>query len=130
MKDTNKPLAEVRVSKLKDCPILTPGRIDPLVLQTWTHACRRYMKHAEKKTTEIVSFVADGMMEPRLISWYNANQTRMDNLTLEAYIAELAALVLEKNWDIKIRQQILASKQGNREFIDWKIEVENLNAIL
>jgi hypothetical protein len=37
---------------------------------------------------------------------------------------------LEKNWAHKIRDTIISSKQGNWAFIDWKIELENLNAIL
>ena len=39
------PLAEVQTAKMKDCPILTAGRITPLVLQSWALACKRYMKH-------------------------------------------------------------------------------------
>ncbi|KIJ37785.1 hypothetical protein M422DRAFT_259631 [Sphaerobolus stellatus SS14] len=88
------------------------------------------MKHTEKKPEVIVSFIADGMMKPRLISRYHGSQARIDALSLEQYLKELAGLVLEKNWGLKIRQQVLSSKQGEREFIDWKIEVENLNAIL
>ncbi|KIJ27865.1 hypothetical protein M422DRAFT_37603, partial [Sphaerobolus stellatus SS14] len=33
-------------------------------------------------------------------------------------------------WDHKLRQKILASSQGDRAFIDRKIELENYNAIL
>ena len=124
------PLAEVLTAKMKDCPVLTAGRITPLVLQSWSLACKRYMKHAEKKPTEIVSFVAEAMLEPRLIAWYQAGQARIDALTLTQYLEELSALVLEKNWAHKIRDTIISSKQGDRPFIDWKIEVENLNAIL
>lgn len=58
------PLAEVQTAKMKDCPVLTAGRITPLVLQSWSLACRRYMKHADKKPKEIVSFVAEAMLEP------------------------------------------------------------------
>ena len=123
-------LAEVRTAKMKDCPILTAGKITPLVLQSWSLACKRYMKHAKKKPTEIVSFVAEAMLEPRLIAWYQADQARIDTLTLEKYLDELSQLVLEKNWAHKIRDTIISSKQGDRPFIDWKIEVENLNAIL
>ncbi|KIJ40266.1 hypothetical protein M422DRAFT_256807 [Sphaerobolus stellatus SS14] len=111
IKEALKPLAEVKIGKLKDCPILSTGCIDPLVLQTWTLACKWYMKHSEKKASEIVSFIIDSMMEPRLIAWYNMDQTCMDALTLASYLTELAAL-------------------GDCEFIDWKIEVENLNTIL
>ena len=97
------PLAEVLTAKMKDCPVLTAGRITPLILQSWSLACKRYMKHAEKKSTEIVSFVAEAMLEPRLVAWYQAGQKRIDALTLDEYLAELSQLVLEKNWAHKIR---------------------------
>ena len=124
------PLAEVLTAKMKDCPVLTAGRITPLILQSWSLACKHYMKHAEKKSTEIVSFVAEAMLEPRLVAWYQAGQKHIDALTLDEYLAELSQLVLEKNWAHKIRDTIISSKQGDRPFIDWKIEMENLNAIL
>lgn len=126
----SRPLAEVKVSKMKEFPILTAGRINPIVLQSWTLACKQYMKHAKKKPTEIVSFVAEAMLEPRLIGWYQADQTCIDLLTLKVYLSELAALVLDKNWAHQIQETILSSKQKDHVFIDWKIEVENLNAIL
>jgi hypothetical protein len=128
--DSTQPLAEVQTAKMKDCPVLTAGKITPLVLQSWSLACKRYMKHAGKKPEEIVSFVAEAMLEPRLVAWYQAGQARIDALTLDNYLDELSKLVLEKNWAHKIRDTIISSKQGNRAFIDWKIELENLNAIL
>jgi hypothetical protein len=88
------------------------------------------MKHAEKKLAKIVSFVAEAMLEPRLVAWYQAGQARIDTLTLTQYLEELAQLVLEKNWAHKIRDTIISSKQGDCAFIDWKIELENLNMIL
>ena len=113
MDNVNKqPLAEVQTAKMKDCPILTAGRITPLVLQSWSLACKRYMKHADKKPTEIVSFIAEAMLEPRLIAWYQAGQARIDTLTLDQYLEELSKLVLEKNWAHKVRDTIISSKQG------------------
>ena len=46
------------------------------------------------------------------------------------YLLELSQLVLERNWSHNILETILSSSQGNCIFIDWKIEIENLNAIL
>ncbi|KIJ43233.1 hypothetical protein M422DRAFT_253440 [Sphaerobolus stellatus SS14] len=100
----NRPLAEVNFSKLKECPILTEGRIDPFILQNWTTACKCYMRHAEKKPSEI------------------GGQTRIDTHSLSKCLGELAVLVLEKKWQHKMRQRILAAKQGAGEFIDRKIE--------
>ncbi|HEV7737766.1 MAG TPA: hypothetical protein VGO47_10405 [Chlamydiales bacterium] len=130
MTDKAELKAEVKIGKLKDCPMLTAGKIDPIIFQTWNLPCKRYMKHAGKQPEEIVSFVAEAMMEPRLISWYQAQQTRIDKLMLTKYMEELVSLVLEKDWDHKIRIQVLSSKQGDRHFMDWAIEMENLNAIL
>jgi hypothetical protein len=70
------------------------------------------------------------MFEPRLVGWYQADQARIDALKLEEYLSELSALVLNKNWAHDILETILSSKQGNQVFIDWKIEMENLNTIL
>jgi hypothetical protein len=99
-------------------------------MQSWTLACKRYKKHGGKTDTEIVSYVAEGMFEPRLVAWYQADQSRIDGLTLDAYLLDLSQLVLERNWAHDILETILCSSQGNHIFIDWKIEMENLNAIL
>ena len=110
--------------------MLTAGKVTPLIMQSWTLACKRYKKHGGKTDAEIVSYVAEGMFEPRLVAWYQADQTRIDTLTLDQYLTELAQLVLEKNWAHDILETILSSSQGTQPFMDWKIEVENLNAIL
>jgi hypothetical protein len=130
MSPSSQTLAEVKVTKMKECPMLTAGKITPLILQSWTLACKRYMKHGGRTTTNVVSYVAEGMFEPCLMGWYQADQTRIDTLTLDEYLAELTLLVLEKNWAHNILEAILSSSQGLQPFMDWKIEMENLNAIL
>ena len=110
--------------------MLTASRITPLIMQLWTLACKHYKKHGGKMDTEIASYVTEGMFEPCLVVWYQADQTCIDTLSLDAYLMELAQLVLEKNWSHDIFETILSSSQGNQVFIDWKIELGNLNAIL
>jgi hypothetical protein len=122
--------AEVKVTKMKECPMLTTGKITPLIMQSWTLACKRYMKHGSCTATDIVSYVTKGMFKPRLVAWYQANQIRIDALSLNEYLKELTLLVLEKNWAHDILETILSSSQGTQVFMDWKIELENLNAIL
>ena len=65
-----------------------------------------------------------------LIVWYQADQTRIDGLTLNAYLLKLLQLVLKKNWAHDILKTILSSSQGNHIFINWKTKFENLNMIL
>jgi hypothetical protein len=123
-------MAEVKVTKTKECPMLTAGTITPLIMQSWTLACKHYMKHGGRTATDIVSYIAEGMFEPRLVVWYQADQTWIDALSLDEYLKELTLLVLEKNWAHDILETILSSSQGTQVFMDWKIELENLNAIL
>lgn len=130
MPPSSQTLAEVKVTKMKECPMLTAGKITPLILQSWTLACRRYLKHGGRTPTDVVSYVAEGMFKPRLVVWYQADQTRINTLTLDQYLKELSLLVLEKNWAHDILEAILSSSQGSQPFMDWKIEMENLNAIL
>jgi hypothetical protein len=70
MSPSAQTLAEVKVVKMKECPMLTAGTITPLIMQSWTLACKRYLKHGGCTVADIVSYVAEGMFEPRLISWY------------------------------------------------------------
>ncbi|KAH0580206.1 hypothetical protein H2248_001727 [Termitomyces sp. 'cryptogamus'] len=126
----NHPLAEVKVSKLKDCPMLMPGQLDIKKFQEWSNACHWYLKHSEKKPEEIVRFVADGMLEPRFVKWYHANQTRINALSLDKYLTEFAKYVLPRKWEHSVRNTLLSSKQGNKPFADWQIELENLNTLL
>jgi hypothetical protein len=124
------PLTEVKVMKMKECLMVTMGWITLLIMQSWTLACRCYKKHSGKTDTEIVSYVMEGMFEPCLVMWYQADQTCIDGLTLDEYLLELSQLVLEKIWAHDILETILSSSQGLCVFIDWKIKIENLNPIL
>ena len=79
---------------------------------------------------KIVSYITEGMFEPCLVAWYQANQTCFDSLTLDQYLAKLSQLLLERNWSHKILKTILSLSQGSHVFINWKIEIENINVIL
>ena len=83
--------------------MLTVGWITPLIMQSWTLACKCYKKHSGKMESEIVSYIAEGMSELCLMTWYQADQTCIDALTLDAYLLELLQLVLERNWVVWLR---------------------------
>lgn len=126
----NMPLAEVKIGKLKDCPMLMPGTLTPLVIQGWGVACRRYGKFAKVAAADLVAEVADAMLEPRLVQWYQANQDTINAMKLDEYLKALADEVLDRRWAHKLREEILVSKQGTTKFSDWVVENQNKNAVL
>ncbi|KAG5335603.1 hypothetical protein C0989_000886 [Termitomyces sp. Mn162] len=94
----NCPLAKIKVTKLKDCPMLTLDQVDIEKFQECSNACHHYLKHLEKKPTK--------------------------------YLMEFAKYALPQKWVQGVRNTILASKQGSRCFLDWKIKLKNSNALL
>ena len=72
---TTQPLAEVKVTKMKECLMLTVSTITLLIMQSWTLACKHYKQHGRKTDAEIVSYITEGMFEPHLVAWYQADQT-------------------------------------------------------
>ena len=67
-------LAEVKLFKPKDCPMLNAGKVTPQVLQSWGNACHQYLKHSGKAEEEVVKFVADATDDQRILDWYHTNQ--------------------------------------------------------
>ena len=67
MSPTTQPLIEVKVTKMKECPMLTAGKVTPLIMQSWTLVCKCYKKHGGNTDAEIVSYVAEGMFELCLV---------------------------------------------------------------
>ena len=45
-------------------------------------------------------------------TWYQADQTQIDGLTLNVYLLELSQLVLERNWSHDILETILSSSRS------------------
>ncbi|KAF9037047.1 hypothetical protein BJ165DRAFT_1353819, partial [Panaeolus papilionaceus] len=119
-------------SKLKDCPTLAAGELEPEDILDWYHACRRFAKQSGKDPDkDVVCLVADATLEPRFVRWYMTDHKQIDKLTLKAYISEFATLALSPNWEFPIRTQIQTSSQGpHQRFHDWRIKIETLNAIL
>ncbi|KAG6883543.1 hypothetical protein C0992_008516 [Termitomyces sp. T32_za158] len=115
------PLAEVRITKLKECPMLTEGCMDDYLFQQWSIACCRYQKHSGKKPAEIVAYVADGMLEPRFVAWYHTNQSRIDAMMLDEYLEEFQRFALPRNWQTKVQDTILSSYQEGASFADWVV---------
>ncbi|KAG5335951.1 hypothetical protein C0989_012512 [Termitomyces sp. Mn162] len=121
--DDQCPLAEVKIMKLMECPMLTEGRMDNHVFQQWTIACHCYQKHSGKKDSEIVSFIADRMLKPRFVTWYHANQSKIDAMSLNQYLSELQKFALPRRWQTKVDH----AKIPESGLADWVMEVIELD---
>lgn len=106
--------------------------MDPHIVYKWYRACQRYLKKNSTLTgATIVSQVAEEMRDPTLEMWYQADQTRIDKLTLAEYVKELATQTLPEDWQTKFRRTITTAKMKEGEpFSEWAHRNQNLCAIL
>ncbi|KAG5336291.1 hypothetical protein C0989_012301, partial [Termitomyces sp. Mn162] len=125
--DQQYPLAKVKVTKLRDRPMLTEGCMDNNIFQQWLIACHQYKKHSGKRADKIVAFVADGMLEPCFVAWYHTNQSYINAMMLDEYLKEFQKFVLPRNWQPKVWDSILASFQEGMSFVNWNVYIQNLN---
>ncbi|KAG6905107.1 hypothetical protein DXG01_004831 [Tephrocybe rancida] len=107
------PPMQVISAKMEDCPILTEGRVTPLILQSWSLACKRYQKHAEKKPEEVIKI--------KNLNVILATSSKMHTLSNEALKVQLEANL---NPDVKLNLQnepALAT-----ELSAWSIKVKDI----
>ena len=121
------------VNRAKDCPILTEGTVTPHVMLAWGRACTRYysLNKAQLEQAVAVSHVGGSVRENYISDWFALEEDRLCDGGMDVYLAELAKLVLPRNWANQIREQLLSSRQpADTPFSKWRIEMMNLNSIL
>ncbi|KAG2335659.1 hypothetical protein BDR05DRAFT_1024893 [Suillus weaverae] len=107
-------------------PFLTVGEVTPEALRSWEMGCTQFFMHKDVAAEERVKKVAWGMQDPRIQDWYLVNRKELDELTFEAYMAEVGPI----QCDDTVRRKMLASTQGQRTFLEWAIDVQSQNTIL
>jgi len=122
--------ASVEQSAVNKPPKLSAGELTPEVIHDWGNACTTYFMHKGIEATDQVKMIASGMTDPRLHTWYLTQRATLDGGTFEAYMTALKDAWLESHWDTKLCRKVLGSRQGNRAFYEWALELQNQNALL
>jgi len=118
------------VMRAKDCPVLTAGRITPQCMLSWCRHCERYKLLNNLTEEVVVQHVGGSVQENHLQDWFAAESARLVPLGLSNYLKEFAKHVLPRNWAHRVQEQILSSRQGEKEFSKWRYEMQNLNSVL
>ncbi|KAG1763847.1 hypothetical protein EDD22DRAFT_1050004 [Suillus occidentalis] len=111
-------------------PKLTAGEITPQVALDWENACETYFMHKSVDPADQVKMIASGMLDPRLRTWYLTRRATLNAGTFAEYMSALRIAWLESNWANKLRKKVLGSRQNNRSFYEWALDLQNQNALL
>ncbi|KAF9537793.1 hypothetical protein CPC08DRAFT_717657 [Agrocybe pediades] len=97
---------------------------------SWRRHCERYKLLNGLADDVVVRHVGGSVQEHHLQDWFAAESARLIPLGLENYLKEFAKHVLTRNWAHRVQEQILSSRQGEKEFSKWRYEIQNLNSVL
>jgi len=111
-------------------PVLTAGIITPETARAWERACRQFFLQKNVPEDDQVKRVAWGMHDPRLQDWYLTEQDEIDGLSFAEYMVQLREKWLEADWQSKVRNRLLGTPQGARNFYEWAVELQSVNALL
>ena len=123
-------LATVEDSNPKVAPTLTLGKVTPEVLHRWERSCKEYFRQKNITDKKKVESILSRLLDFRIADWVEANEAQLKGLDFLTFMGKLQAEALEKDWDRKIKLEILASKQGERPFHEWAYSLLIRNALL
>ncbi|OAX33520.1 hypothetical protein K503DRAFT_668693, partial [Rhizopogon vinicolor AM-OR11-026] len=109
---------------------LTAGLITPETARAWERACCQFFLQKKVPVEEQVKRIAWGMHNPHLQDWYLTKQDTIDDLSFDEYMLQLRMKWLEADWQGKVRNRLLGAQQGTRNFYEWAVELQSINALL
>ena len=122
--------ATVEAQNQKVPPILTPGKVTPEVLHRWEKSCKTYFRVKSVSAKKQVESVLSQLQEPRLEAWVEAKEEELKSLDFASFMDKLRDRALIRDWDRKIKLEMLATKQGDTPFLDWAYGLVNRNELL
>ena len=96
----------------------------------WERSCKVYFRQKNVTDKKKVESILYRLLDFRIADWVEANEAQLKALDFLTFMGKLQAEVLEKDWDCKIKLEILASKQGERPFHEWAYRLLTRNALL
>ena len=123
-------IATVEDSNPKVAPTLTPGKVTPEVLHQWECLCKEYFRQKNITDKKKVESILSRLLDFRIADWAEANEAQLKVLDFLTFMGKLQVEALEKDWDRKIKLEILASKQGERPFHEWAYGLLTRNTLL
>ena len=123
-------ITTVKDSNPKVAPTLTLGKVTPKVLHQWECSCKEYFRQKNITDKKKVESILSRLLDFCIADWAKANEAQLKALDFLTFMGKLRAEALEKDWDRKIKLEILASKQGEHPFHEWAYGLLTHNALL
>ena len=123
------PAACLQASLTKP-PLLSPGEISPETLASWEDATRGWIAHKEVAEDKQVSLASYGFQDPRIRAWLRTHAATHNTLSFTAFMTIFRANWLPRNWESRLSNALLNSRQGLGSFWDWQVDLHHKNALL
>jgi len=123
------PAACLQASLTKP-PLLSPGEISPETLATWEDAAHGWIAHKKVPEEDQVSLASYGFQDPRIRAWLRTHIATHHSLSFTEFMTTFRASWLPRNWESRLSNALLNSRQGLGSFWDWQVDLHHKNALL
>ncbi|KAF7966713.1 hypothetical protein HWV62_37300 [Athelia sp. TMB] len=111
-------------------PVLTEGEISPSVLRTWEQCAIDFLENKEIADDKAVRKVSSGFRDQDVRDWLATNRDRLYALKFDEFMVEVRSMFLERDWEGKLRSELLTQTQKGMAFKDYLRKVQAKNALL
>jgi reverse transcriptase-like protein/integrase-like protein/chromodomain-containing protein len=114
-------------------PVLTSGELSPRVVMEFEQSCLDYFANAKGGVTDELQVIRilPSFQDQLVRDWIAADRPRLSKLSFKEFIDELRKAFLPRNWEDRLRAQILTERlRPNIRFLTWATSLQTQNCVL
>lgn len=114
-------------------PTVTEGELTPKLIMEFEQACHTFFDNAKGGVPDEqkVACILPTFKDPLICDWISSSRNELITLTFKDFMTELQCKQLPRNWEDKIRTQILSERlKPDIHFITWATRLQSLNCLL
>jgi hypothetical protein len=101
-------------------PVLHPGTVTPMLIKKMEAACQNYFSAKESAPGHMVASVLGSFQDEHITNWLSPNDecTCIPALNFPMFMAEVHSILLDSDWELQTRAQLVGLKMANRDSFD------------
>jgi hypothetical protein len=123
-------IATVTVEKRGGLPTLSTGKVTPEVFAEFVRVAKAFFREKEIQPPRQVARISGALTDSGHLEWYDANETNLESGDFNTFCAAFRAKFVSSRDDQELQRSLYASKQGNKDFLDWAQDVCRINRLI
>ena len=89
-----------------------------------------FFREKEIQPPKQVARISGALTDSSHLEWYDANETNLESGDFSTFCTAFRAKLVSSQDDQELQRSLYASKQGNKDFLDWAQDVCRINQLI